>query len=317
MSDLVNKDGFLLRVNEYEKSIILRDIDFNGNNLNDSVVEYIKEAGIKDLELNDVFGFNLNTLQFLIQVSWVEGLRIIKSGGINLEGLQLLKNLKRITINYSSESLDFSHFKKLKIADILWSKERITILECESLETLVLHKYNGEGLEKITNLPTLKNLKFVSSSINNLKGVENLKNLETIEIHYNSKLSDLSILAKCKTLKKIRLSNLSKVTNLNFLANCESVEFISVSDCKNIIENESLFKCESLKVIGYYNSGSIATINGIEHLKYLERFNIGNTNVEDGNLKPLLRLENITTISFKDKRHYNLKLEEVKNKLHT
>ena len=162
----------------------------------------------------------------------------------------------------------------------------------------------------------MKHLDITSSSIETIDGIENLKNLETIEIHYNSKLSDLSILAECKSLKKIKLSNLSKVISLNFLANCISLEFISISDCKNIIENKSLFNCTGLKVIGYYNSGPIASISGVKHLKCLERFNIGNTNIEDGNLEPLLRLEKITTISFKDKRHYNLRFQEVQSKLH-
>jgi hypothetical protein len=310
-------NGYLFRKDDFWDSLVLRDKDFDGIHLRESVVDFMKKSNIKEIELNDSFWSGVMDLDFLKKIPWIESIRIIKYGGINYQSLKLLKNLKKVVNNYSGEPIEFSSFEKLKSADILWAKGRESLLECKSLESLVLHRYKGKNLQDLRNLQNLKHIDITSSSIETIDGIDHLKNLETIEIYYNSKLLDLSLLSKCKTLKKIKLSNLSKVTNLNFLSSCKNLEFITVTECKNIIENESLFKCESLKVIGYYNSGSIATINGIEHLKYLERFNIGNTNIEDDNLEPLLRLENLTTISFKDKKHYNLRLEEVQSKLHT
>ena len=310
-------NGFLFRKDDFWDSLVLRDQDFDETHLKASVVDFMKNSNIKEIELNDSFWSGVMDLDFLKEISWIESIRLLKYGGINYQSLKILKNLKKIVNNYSREPIDFSSFVKLKSADILWTKGRESLLQCKSLESLTLHKYSGKNLLDFDNFQNLKHLDITSSLIETLDGIEKLKNLEIVEIYYNSKIYNLSPLARCNTLKKIKLSNLSKITNLNFLENCQNLVFISVSNCKNIIENVPLFKCESLRVIGYYNSGSIATIKGIEHLKNLERFNIGNTNIEDGNLEPLLRLEKITSISFKDKKHYNLRLEEVKSKLHT
>lgn len=307
MNDPIIINGFLFRKTEIEDVLILRDDDFNENYLKSSVVDYMMSSGVKALELNESFNERVVDLDFLKQVLWIESITIIKSGVTNYQNLKCLIGLKRITNNYTSESIDFSAFKKLESANILWAEGRTNLLECESLEVLILYKYNGKKMLDFEHLKHLKHLELISSSIDSIDGIEHLGNLETIELSYNNKLSDLSKLSKYKKLKKIKLDNLSKIENLFFLEGCKELEYVSIKNCNKINDNTSLFKLTDLKVLGYLKSGTFTTIKGIEHLQNLEKLVFYDTDIMDGDLEPIRKLKKLNYCYFKDKKHYNLK----------
>lgn len=315
MSDLIKDKNFLLRINKFEKTILLQDSDFRNNSMNAEVINYIKEEKIESIEINENYCSKLKNLEFLVSIPEITSIRVIKFGGLEYIGLKILTNLRRFINNYSSEPINFSHFAHLKELDILWVKGRESFLQCESLENLTLHKYTKKNLVDLQRLKNLKRLALVSPTLDTLKGVESLKMLETLEIYYNSKLSSLSELNNNKNLKKLKLNNLTRLNDLNFLEKCQSIEFISISNCKNIKKNEVLFDLKNLRGIGYYNSGSISSIERIKNLKHLERFNIGNTNIVDGKLEPILKLERLVSFSLKNKKHYSLRLEDIQSKL--
>jgi hypothetical protein len=308
-------EGLYFRENKYENSIILTANEFEKGLLKVSVVDNMKKLNIKEIELNDSFGVRMYDLNFIDQINWIEGVKIIKVEGVNSNDLKRLPNIKKFVNNYSDEQVDFQCFKKIEMADILWSKGRENILECKTLKKLTIHKLKLNNLINFKNLENLKSLTLISSSIESLEGLENLVNLEELELHFNSKLEDLSALSKCRKLKRIRLSNLPKVESLSAMENCKGIESIIVDNCKKIIDNKKLFTLSNLRIFSYSNSGGFQSIKEIENLVHLERFIISDTNIIDGDLDPLLKLKKINFCFFKDKKHYSLKLKEIKQKL--
>lgn len=315
MSDLINDHGFLLRKNEYEETLILRSEDFIGGKLKNEIIEYAEKKGIKQIELNDFFGFSLNDLKFLHQFPAIEGIRVIKSGGLDYEELKVATNLTCIINNYTAEPIDFLQFKKLKKADILWDNGRISILQSTSLEEVTFHKFKGKDLKNLEHLKKIRHLILVDSSIETLNSIEGLENLESLELYHNSKLFDLSMLSGCTKLKRLKLGNLSKLYNLDFLLKCKQLENLGIQNCKNIENNTAVFELVNLKILGYMSSGPFKTITPITNLKKIERFFIANTNIIDGDLHPILELKKLISCSFIDKKHYSLKLEDIKSKL--
>ncbi|MEO8515930.1 MAG: hypothetical protein ABI426_04255 [Flavobacterium sp.] len=304
-------ENLYIRQNKYENSIILTHNEFENGLLKNNVISSIKKLNIKEIELNDLFGFNMFDLNFVDQINWVEGIKIIKSDGVNSNDLKRLENIRKFVNNYSSEPVDFLSFKKLEKADILWSKGRENILECENLESLTIHKLKLKDLKDFKKLKNLKNLSLINSSLESLEGIEDLENLESLEICINKNLNNLTSLSKLNNLKWLKLEKCSKLEDITPIKDCIDISFISILDCKKIINNEVIFKLIHLNVLAINNSGEIKSIHGIEEMKNLERFIIYNSNVIDGDLKPLIRLKNLKWCKFSDKKHYNLKYEEV------
>ncbi len=231
-------EGLYFRENKYENSIVLTANEFEKGLLKASVIDKLKKLNIKEIELNDSFGITMYNLNFVDQINWIEGIKIIKVDGVNSNDLKRLINIKKFVNNYSNEPVDFQCFKKIEIADILWSKGRENILECKTLEHLTIHKLKLKNLINFKNLENLKSLTLISSSIESIDGLENLVNLEVLELHFNSKLEDLSVLSKCRKLKRIQLSNLPKVESLSAIENCKGLEIVIVDNCKKIIDNK-------------------------------------------------------------------------------
>lgn len=308
-------DGLYLRQNQYENSIVLTDNEFEDGRIKENIISIIKKLKINGLELNDFFGFSMFDLDFVSQIQWFESIKVIKSGGVNSKDLEQLPNIKRFVNNYTDEPINFLCFKKLIEVDILWSKGRENILHCENIETLTLHRLKLKNLQDFDKLNRLKNLSLINSSLESFEGIEKLESLEKLEIYHNRNLIDLSSLSKCKNLKWLKLENCSKMDSLKTIENCVNLEYISITDCKKVIDNKYIFLLKNLKTLAILRSGNIESISGVEKMQNLERFIIYDTNVIDGDLHPLLKLKKMNFCFFKDKKHYSLKLKEIKQKL--
>ncbi|MBS1747379.1 MAG: hypothetical protein JST21_14520 [Bacteroidetes bacterium] len=315
MSDLIQIKGFLLRENRFERTLVLRDGDFEHDLLNNDITKFIENEKIDSIEINENFCKTVTSLKFLQSIPFIVSIRVIKYGGVDYSDLKILSNLKKFINNYSLEAIDFSSFQSLEYLDIVWSKQRESFFKCSNLDSLTIHGYKGKDLQTFRNFKKLKSLSLISSSIQSLNGIESLTSLEEIKIYYNSKLHDLSSLSTCKNLKTIDLISLSKLESLNFLKNCNQLEILGIENCKNIKDNNAVFELINLRVLAYYNSGSFASITEIKNLKKLERFSIGTTDIIDGMLEPLLQLHKLAWCNFKNKKHYSLSLEDIQSKL--
>ena len=160
--------------------------------------------------------------------------------------------------------------------------------KCEKLEKLEVLDSDSFSLDQIQFLLNLKELVLTQLNIKSLKGIEELKKLENIQINYCNKLIDISHIAFCLNLKKVELDACKKIENIESLS--------------------SLTQVQGLRII---NCGSISSLKFIREMTSLKSLSFGNTNIIDGDLTECLRLDYVGTF---DKKHYNIKVKDLPNK---
>jgi len=153
-----------------------------------------------------------------------------------------------------------------------------------------------EKLNSFDNLSETDKLLYLElnwANIKNLTGLEKLNNLKRLELHYCTKLEDDK--------------GLSKIS--------DSLEFLHINQSKKFKFTDELLKLKKLKVLCLNTCAPIENLNFLSDFPNLIDFRFVNTNILDGNLKPILEHPTIRTVGFLNKKHYNYKAEEIKQKL--
>jgi Leucine-rich repeat (LRR) protein len=311
-SEPVYNDGNAYRVNDFGHALILSDDHIHNNRLKPDVIALIKDQQLQGVEINYTFNFTKNDLLFLEDIKWIKSILVIKQE-LDLKGLYTLRNLEELNVSANNvEALDLESFPHLTKLTMRWTSGRKSILGLSNLRYLFLDSFDKEDLSELKNLQKLAQLLLINSSIKRLTGINQLPVLSDLTIAYNKKLGTIEDLAGARALKSITLKNLSQLVSLKPLTDCETIELVDVENCKKIEDSSSLFQLKDLRVISYINSGSFRTIQGIERYQSLESFYFGNTNVEDGDLSPLLKLKNLKRVFFADKNKYSHALKEIR-----
>ena len=165
----------------------------------------------------------------------------------------------------------------------------------------------GYTISNLNNSIPLKHLKLKNYPFEDLKIDNNLVSLEIVDASKIIELKDIN--TDC--LEKVKLSFLKKLENIEF--DCSKLTLLYIFDCKKISDLEKLlYSCVNLKeldVITYSIKGGIFNnLNFIKELKFLEYFGT-NYRILDGNLKPLLALQEANISSYY--RNYNLRDKEL------
>lgn len=153
-----------------------------------------------------------------------------------------------------------------------------------------------EKLNSFDNLVENEKLKYLElnwANIKNFNGIEKFKNLKRLELHYCVKLENDFGLSKLK----------------------DSLEFLHINTSKKFIFTNELLQLKKLKVLCLNACGPIENLEFLKNFPNLIDFRFVNTNILDGNLKPILEHPTIRTIGFLNKKHYNYKSEKLKTEL--
>jgi hypothetical protein len=291
----------------------LSDEHFASGFLKEEVIEFIKDEGIFSLAISYTDGFAQDNTLFLKQLNWIRNIRIVVFQ-LNLDGLNYLADLEIIFVaENNSEPIDFSNLPKLVEAEFVWTKKRQSIVNCSMLKKLKLYGFKNEDLNDFNKLKNLEYLALITTSLEIMKGLEKLPLLKTFEMHYNSKITELTTLENCVNLKEITITHCSKLKDIAILRKCMHLEILKISDCKSVKNNEVIFDLINLRILAYVGSGPIISLKKIAQLENLERLLIYDTNVEDGNMNPLLELKNLAVCVFHNKKHYSMTSEEIKS----
>ena len=150
----------------------------------------------------------------------------------------------------------------------------------ESLEKLYFSDYKGlKDLRSISQSKVLKMLRFVSCSFSSLDGLEDYPNLQSLDIWYNRKITDISALERSsKSLRGLTIENCPKITDFSVLS--------------------SLVNMEALSLEGNNEIPNLRFLNNMKKLKFF----INTMNITDGDLTPCL---SIPYVNIKGRKHYN------------
>jgi len=151
----------------------------------------------------------------------------------------------------------------------------------------------SNSLRELNGIKNALSLKFVRSNIHSLDGLSEFGKLKRVELDYCLKLH-------CDA----GLSDLS-----------ESLEWLHIKTSKKFIPSKNLLSIKNLKVLCLNACGPLESLDFLENFPDLVDFRFVNTNVIDGNLRPILEHPNIVNVGMLDKRHFNLTRDEIKSHL--
>ncbi|RKR11953.1 hypothetical protein C8C83_3712 [Flavobacterium sp. 90] len=154
-------------------------------------------------------------------------------------------------------------------------------------------KEKSYSFENLSEADKLLYLELNWANIKNFDGIEKFKNLKRLELHYCTKLENdhgLSLLS-------------------------ENLEFLHINTSKKFKLSQELLQLKKLKVLCLNNCGPIDNLDFLNEFPNLIDFRFVNTNILNGNLKPILDHPTIRSVGFLNKRHYNYKDEQLKKEL--
>lgn len=191
---------------------------------------------------------SLTDFDFLKEYDFLEALEIsVTSGEYDFSFLSHLVNLKKLSINVIGQNeIDLSGLKKLEDCTLLWRKKIVGLNNCTTLKKLCLIDFKQDDLSKISELINLNKLVIKTSSIQTLKGIENLKNVEQIMLGNCKKLKSIVDLNGLLKLKSLEFNICSSIYDFSDMRELPSLEFLQLVDCKDIASLKFLLNLKSL-----------------------------------------------------------------------
>jgi hypothetical protein len=153
-----------------------------------------------------------------------------------------------------------------------------------------------EKLKSFDNLSENDNLSYLElnwANIKNFDGIEKFRNLKRLELHYCVKLESDFGLSQLKG----------------------TLEFLHIHTSKKFKFTDELLQLKKLKVLRLNACGPVDNLDFLRQFPNLIDFRFVNTNVLDGNLKPILDHPTIRTVGFLNKKNYNYKDEKLEIEL--
>lgn len=246
------------------------------------IAQKLKENNIESIIIR-TFGNNYQIdFENLKYISFIRELSIDSGSYINVNNIYRLENMETLWINNTNygEEIDLKKLKSLKKLIITNSCINLKgLCELPNLITLKLQKFNEIDLTKFEMMNNLTSLELVQSKIRTLDGIEKMKNLKCLTLFYSSKL--------------VSIEKISILKNL---------EYLEIRDCKKIENYECLKLLKNLKRLSIYDCSTLKDLLFINQLKNLEFIGLINTNVNDGNIEPLIKIK---SHGYTNKRNFN------------
>jgi hypothetical protein len=192
-------------------------------------------------------------------------------------------------------TIDLTTLPRLRALAGAWDEVRDTLYAPEYLSRLVVFDYEPVDLDPLTVQPSLQKIQLkVARRLETLDGIARFPTLTTLKIATARPLHELNALSAADaTLRELDLESCPDVYDIDALSALTELRYLGISDC-----------------------GRIPSISAVGELLLLEcLYAWGSTRVEDGDLSPLLRLSRLKEIRMRDRREYQPKLSEVKERL--
>jgi len=313
----------LLKYCNYLKKLIIRTAKFNENSFNAiSNLTNLEELEIEYFNYEDTAIFtSINKLKDLTSLTLICGVDydfIRHDFSSNLFYLTKLKSLSitNCAITFFpplNNSLSWSNLKNLEYLSIKTSDDeyRDDVFDYKYLGDVPSLKevyIIGKGYSNITdNIGNLKNLEILDLSYNSIvslpKGISGLKNLRELDLHSNDLISIPEEIGNLKNLRELRIS-FNELTSLpESIGNLVNLNILYIPYNKIINIPESIGNLSNLERLTLNNNQISEIPKSIGNLTITE-LNLENNNIEKipdeiGNIKNLeeLNLKNNTIIN--------------------
>jgi hypothetical protein len=202
---------------------ILQQGDYKIVHLTDG--ELLSEA-VKLIDKGKADGINLNYIRnWRTDLEPLRNSKTIKCLAVNdyppsmqydYSAVQTLTNLQHLSINTTDKKeIDFSAFPFLTSVALTWRPKAKSLLSCVQLQRLFLNRYTGQDLTELSSLKNLKFLRVNLGSVISLRGLKEITTLEELMLMQTTKLEDIEDLLTLKHLKRLRIDNCKRVRNIS------------------------------------------------------------------------------------------------------
>ena len=223
-------------------------------------------------------------LSFLKALPFLEGFNITDRLIDDISPIHELHHLRYLAIyTYCKTEIDFLQFPVLENCVIEWRPKAKSIFNCKTLKELFINCYKGKDTNDFGNLTNLEWLAFGNGPVRSLNGLSTLRKLKHLEIFL-----------------------LRKLESLEGLEDLTSLEYLDVNTCKAITSIEPVRHLVNLKTFFFNNCGDIESLTPLAELEHLKDIWFAeSTNILDGDLSPLKRLNLKRKSAFKNRKHYS------------
>jgi Leucine-rich repeat (LRR) protein len=252
---------------------------------------FYRNNSVEILALNSTRGFLLEDIGFLREVPSLRGLVVGPSlRPIDITGIEDLSELRFLQLSDNRQELDLGRFPHLREFRGDWHR-KLRIPEHSELRALHLggYKPKSKDLRELAELPRLEELDLVKSSIETLVGIDSLP-----------------------ALRKLELSYMRNLTTFESAALLPALEWLACERCPKIVDYSCLARAQKLRRVQLNSCAMIASLSFVRDMKALEHLRFVGTDVEDGDMSPLLRLQRV---AFTDKRHFSHTLKQVERSI--
>ena len=156
---------------------------------------------------------------------------------------------------------------------------------------------------------TLQKFKTKARGFREVSGVSSAEYLE-VNFSNITSLLELSKLGKIKRLELSWCLQLESDAGLSEIK--DHIEWLHINTSRKFRPTKDLFGLRNLKVLCLNACGPLDNLQFIKQMPSLLDFRFVDTNVLDGDLTPLLEHPNLVNAGFLDKRHYNIRSNDIK-----
>jgi protein phosphatase 1 regulatory subunit 7 len=233
--------------------------------------------------------FGIADLSFLRDFPDLLYLEVIGRGSVNTRFLDGLRNLRGLRLESPGAGVDFACFPELEVFVGDWHVDNRNLERCCELRQLRAWHFHARShdLSDLANIVRLEWLALVQTNITSLSGLETLEDLRYFEVAYAPRLASLEALAAGRIgIRELDLQKAKKIGSYRPIASINHLRRLRITGCAPM---------PNLK----WSAG----------LNQLDFFSFVDTNVEDGDLSPLLKLPKLQYVGTLDKKHYNYRCD--------
>lgn len=306
----LNKNYFIKILNKF-KNIIFISPNFDNSYLK------ILDNGIKS-EFSTLFMTSMKNLNFLKKLPMLTSIDIDSCSKISdLRALENLTNLKSITFMNCTEITSLSPIKNLvnlREIDVhhcdgitdMQSIENLTNLRSLSFNTTDKGDISPDKSDYLRKLLSLESITFSRSEGTHIGFLRNLGALTRLSLLNCFNLNDQSLedIKGLTNLKMLSLFSCCKITSLNNLDQFVNLRFLDATCCSNLVSIKGIEKLTKLTYLNFYGCKSIPS----EEFKILENLiNMRELNLyrcfNITSLEPLKNLTQLTDLNIESCTH--------------
>lgn len=203
----------------------------------DTVFDYIREKGIKNIMLSEIGGCSGENLDFLAEDYQFEKVYIFFKTPVDISKLSHQTSLKELSLSDVLFDLDYNLFPELESLSLVGQKKEIPPFNKQNkLKYININGFLKKDLTFLQHCTNLEQLVLVyGRRMNTLSGLENTYNsLIQLELLYLSKLTSLWNVDPNTVLKRLFFENSPNLKDISELQNAQKLELLSIHKCKEL-----------------------------------------------------------------------------------